>query len=96
MKKTNWAIFLKQMVLSIQEQGSFYSYLLSINKVSGFREPINEKFIYPNLNIKQAIESFLNEWIFAFFIYFIFWYFLLFYQGIHGLLNSKAKKIICP
>jgi len=54
-----------------------------------FREPINEKFIYPNLNIKQAIESFLNESIF--FNQFI--YNLFFYLEIHGRLSSKERKI---
>lgn len=35
--------------------------LIYKNKIIKKRGAINEKFIYPNLNIKQAIESFLNE-----------------------------------
>ncbi len=38
----------------------FIHFWIYINNRFEFREPINEKFIYPNLNIKQAIESFLN------------------------------------
>lgn len=34
---------------------------INFKKINNFREPINEKMIYPNLNIKQAIESFLHE-----------------------------------
>lgn len=45
---------------SIDPRTRFFSCYF-FKKISFYRDPINEKFIYPNLNIKQAIENFLNE-----------------------------------